>query len=49
MMEKYGKVNHEIYEVVDKETKEVKATTDNMQDALEALEKNANCEIEVKE
>lgn len=48
MMEKYGKVQDEEYIVVDKETREVKATTKDMDEALQEIEKHANCEIEVK-
>lgn len=48
MMEKYGKVQEETYEVVNKETGSVVAKTKDMNEALRHMEKNANCEIEVK-
>lgn len=48
MIEKYGKVQTETFKVVDQATNETIAETQSMDEALEVMEKKANCRIEVE-
>lgn len=45
MLEKYGYTEEKEIVIVDKKTKEVKATVTRAADAVEYLEKHANCEV----